>query len=92
MRPFVRGECVLGILLPRTNERLFIEQPAVLKAGAAYNCPDPAFAVRERLLPDRDMGLVTGAHIREVLLGAQARATGPVNAHALSLMLEELDA
>jgi len=51
LRPFVRGECVVGILLPRATEQLFIAQLAVLKAGAAYTCLDPGF-------PDERMQLV----------------------------------
>ncbi len=43
LRPFVQGECVVAILLPRTDEQLFIAQLAVLKAGAAYTCLDPTF-------------------------------------------------
>ena len=48
--------------------------------------------VRERLFPDWDMELVTGEHIREVLLDAQSCATDPANAHAIGLMLAELEA
>ena len=43
LRPFVHGECVVCILLPRTSEQLFIAQLAVMKAGAAYTCLDPVF-------------------------------------------------
>ena len=43
LRRFVQGECVVGILLPRASEHLFIAQLAVLKCGAAYTCLDPAF-------------------------------------------------
>ena len=40
---FVRAECVIGILLPRSTEQLFIAQLAVQKAGAAYTCLDSSF-------------------------------------------------
>ena len=39
----VRGEKIVAIFLPRTDERVFIAQLAVLKAGAAYLCLDPSF-------------------------------------------------
>ena len=38
----MRGrECVVAILLPRRNERVFVAQLAAMKAGAAYLCIDP---------------------------------------------------
>jgi non-ribosomal peptide synthetase-like protein len=40
---FVKGECVVAILLPRSNENLLVSQLAALKSGAAYTCIDPAF-------------------------------------------------
>jgi non-ribosomal peptide synthetase-like protein len=43
LRTFVTGECVVAILLPRRSEHLYSSQLAVLKAGAAYTCIDPAF-------------------------------------------------
>jgi non-ribosomal peptide synthetase-like protein len=39
----VTGECVVAILLARRSEHLYSSQLAVLKAGAAYTCIDPAF-------------------------------------------------
>ncbi len=47
--------------------------------------------VRERLFPDWDMELVTGGHIREVLVDAQGSASDPKNAQALGQLLAELD-
>jgi Sensors of blue-light using FAD len=47
--------------------------------------------VRERLFPDWDMELVTGDHIREVLIDAQGSASDPKNAQALGQLLAELD-
>lgn len=40
---FITKECVVAILLPRTNEYLLASQLAVLKSGAAYTCIDLAF-------------------------------------------------
>ena len=57
LRPFIHGECVIGILLPRTSAYLCTAQLAVLKAGAAYTCLDPSF-------PDE--------RVREVLADAGA--------------------
>ena len=47
--------------------------------------------VRERLFPDWDMELVTGDHIREVLLDAQDNASDPKHAQALGHLLAQLD-
>ncbi len=43
LRPTVKGECVVAILLPRDSEHLYLAQLAVLKSGAAYTCIDPVF-------------------------------------------------
>ena len=43
LRPFVRGECIIGIHLPRTSAHLYVAQLAVLKAGAAFTCLDTSF-------------------------------------------------
>ena len=48
--------------------------------------------VRERLFPDWDMELVSGEHIREVLLDARDSATDTAQAQALDRMLAGLDA
>jgi Sensors of blue-light using FAD len=47
--------------------------------------------VRERLFPDWDMELVTGADIRDVLLDALGDAKDESNTAALRLLLEQLD-
>jgi len=41
--PFVTGEGIVAILLPRTDGHLYAAQLGVLKAGAAYTCIDLAF-------------------------------------------------
>ena len=59
---FVHGECVVAILLPRDSERLFSAQLAVLAAGAAYTCIDPAFPdmrIREILDDSAAVALLT---------------------------------
>jgi hypothetical protein len=47
--------------------------------------------VRERLFPDWDMELVSGADIRDVLLDAMGEAKDDQNAEALRLLIEQLD-
>ena len=47
--------------------------------------------VRERLFPDWDMELVTGADIRDVLQDALESAKDANNARALALLLTQLD-
>jgi hypothetical protein len=47
--------------------------------------------VRERLFPDWDMELVTGADIRDVLQDAMDSAKDANNARALALLLTQLD-
>ncbi len=60
LRPLIRGECVVGILLPRTSASLFIAQLAVLKAGAAYTCLDPSFPDErvQEILDDAEVSIV----------------------------------
>ncbi len=43
LRPLISGECIVAIHLPRKSPDLYIAQLAVLKAGAAFTCIDPAF-------------------------------------------------
>lgn len=62
LAPFVRGECVVAILLPRDSERLYAAQLGVLRAGAAYACIDPAFPegqVADILLDSEAVALLT---------------------------------
>jgi non-ribosomal peptide synthetase-like protein len=47
----VEEERIVVILLPRASEHLYVAQLAVLKAGAAFACIDPAF-------PDRQAGAI----------------------------------
>ncbi|MBI1764686.1 MAG: amino acid adenylation domain-containing protein [Acidobacteria bacterium] len=43
LRPYVTGECIVALLLPRGNAFLYSGQLGALKAGAAYTCIDTAF-------------------------------------------------
>ncbi len=60
LRPSIHGECVVGILLPRTTPHLFSAQLAVLNAGAAYTCLDPAFPDErvQEILADADVRIL----------------------------------
>lgn len=57
LREFISEDRVVAILFPRSTENLYISQIAVLKAGAAYTCIDPAS-------PDQ--------HVAELLKDSQA--------------------
>jgi non-ribosomal peptide synthetase-like protein len=61
---FVSNESVVAIRLPRRGEHLYVAQLAVLKAGAAYTCIDPAFPdeqVRDILHDSEAITLLTDA-------------------------------
>jgi non-ribosomal peptide synthetase-like protein len=47
LTPLVDGECVVAIALPRDSAAIYVAQLAVLRAGGAYTCFDPAL-VSER--------------------------------------------
>ncbi|MFN7931167.1 MAG: amino acid adenylation domain-containing protein [Blastocatellia bacterium] len=71
LQPFVTGECIVALLLPRRSEHLYVCQLAALKAGAAYTCIDPAF-------PDGQVGDILADAEAVVLLTdteGKARAT-----------------
>ncbi len=62
LRSFVAGECLIAILLSRGSETLYSAQLAVLKAGAAYVCIDPAFPdaqIREIIADSGTVALLT---------------------------------
>lgn len=44
LAPFVPGECVVAIALPRDSAAIYVAQLAVLEAGAAYTCFAPDLA------------------------------------------------
>ncbi len=76
----IHGECVIGILLPRTCGELVVAQLAVLKAGAAYNCLDPSFP-DERIrviIEDAEIGILltnSEGRIRPGVCGLEALRT-----------------
>ena len=41
LAPFVTGESVVAILLPRSSHLVYVAQLAVMKAGGAYTCIEP---------------------------------------------------
>jgi non-ribosomal peptide synthetase-like protein len=64
LRDFIKEECVVAILLPRTSEHLYLAQLAVLKAGAAYTCIDAAFPddqLRDILQDSRPVAVLSDA-------------------------------
>ncbi|HKQ06443.1 MAG TPA: amino acid adenylation domain-containing protein [Blastocatellia bacterium] len=61
---FISGESVVAIALPRRGALLYVTQLAVLKAGSAYTCIDPAFPddqVRDILKDSAAVALLTDA-------------------------------
>lgn len=68
LRPFVTGECIVALLLPRGNAFLYSGQLGALKAGAAYTCIDPAF-------PDEQVRNILDDSEAVVLLTDQAGVT-----------------
>ncbi len=61
LAPLVPGECLVAIALPRDSAAIYVAQLAVLKAGAAYTCFDPA------LEPDRARFLLADSHAVAVI-------------------------
>ena len=88
LRRLVTRECVIAIMLPRDSDLLYAAQLAVLKAGAAYTCIDPAFPddrVRTLLADSEAVALVTDASGQDrardmvnIALDARALATRAV--------------
>lgn len=64
LAPFVSGECIVAILLPRTGAHLYAAQLGVMKAGAAYTCFDLAFPderLRDTIADAQPAALLTDA-------------------------------
>jgi non-ribosomal peptide synthetase-like protein len=78
LQPLVTGECIVVIHLPRDTPAIFAAQLAVLQAGAAYTCIDPAFPdsqVAEILDDATAVAVLTDAAGRARLA---ARTTAPL--------------
>jgi len=91
LRPLVRGECVVAILLPRVSHHIFVAQLAVLKAGAAYTCiePDlPAERVRFVLEDSRAVAVLTSSAWKGLAAGAATPAERCIDAVACIDALE----
>jgi len=77
LQPFVHGECVVAVLLPRTSHRLYAAQLAVLQAGAAHVCLDPVFPEAHLAHVLHDSGavavLTTGAFAARCVRAGVAR-------------------
>jgi non-ribosomal peptide synthetase-like protein len=75
LRALVTRECAVAIMLPRDSDLLYAAQLAVLKAGAAYMCIDPAFPddrIRTLLADSEAVALLTDA-------SGQDRVRGMIN-------------
>ncbi len=78
LRPFVEHETIIAILLPRSDERVFVAQLAVLMAGGAYLCLDMSFP-KDRLaftLEDANPSVVLTEQSLRHLVGGD-RQLGP---------------
>lgn len=78
LQPLVSGETLVVIHLPRDSADLFAAQLAVLQAGAAYTCIDPAFPdsqVDEILVDAEPVAILTDAAGHRRLAG---RTTAPL--------------
>jgi non-ribosomal peptide synthetase-like protein len=72
IRRLVTGECVVAIMLPRDSDLLYAAQLAVLKAGAAYTCLDPAYPddrVQSLLADSEAVAVLTDSQGQERLRG-----------------------
>ena len=70
---FVKGECIVAILLPRASAHLYEAQLGVMKAGAAYTCFDLAFPderLRDTIADAQPVALLTDAVGRARALSA----------------------
>ncbi|MBW7932171.1 MAG: amino acid adenylation domain-containing protein [Gemmatimonadaceae bacterium] len=74
LAPFVQGECIVAILLPRTGAHLYAAQLGVMKAGAAYTCFDLAFP--DERLSDTIADAQPAALVTDALGRSRAIAAG----------------
>jgi non-ribosomal peptide synthetase-like protein len=72
LAPFITGEGVVAILLPRRDHLLYVAQLAVLKAGGAYTCIEPGLpAERARFILEdsRAVAAIVSPETRGLLAG-----------------------
>ena len=77
LAPFVREECIVAVLLPRTSSHLYAAQIGVMKAGASYTCLDLAFPddrLKETIADATPAALLTDAPGRARALAAGMHA------------------
>ncbi|HEY3566411.1 MAG TPA: amino acid adenylation domain-containing protein [Thermoanaerobaculia bacterium] len=67
LAPFVKGESVVAILLPRRDHRVYVAQLAVMKAGAAYTCIEPGAPAEQARFVLEDSGAVAAVVCDETL-------------------------
>jgi non-ribosomal peptide synthetase-like protein len=91
LQTLVTRECVVAIMLPRDSDLLYAAQLAVLKAGAAHMCIDPAFPDDRvnALLADSDAAVLltdaSGLRRTRGLLGvATVFDAGSLAAHSVA--------
>lgn len=73
LAPFVNGECIVAVLLPRTGAHLYAAQLGVMMAGAAYTCFDLAFPderLRDTFADAQPAALLTDALGRQRAVAA----------------------
>lgn len=77
-------DCVAVILLPRDSEYIYSSQLAVLKAGAAYTCIDPAFPDEQvcAILADADAAAV----LTDAAGAARLQRLEPTAANVLNVL------
>ncbi|MBI5171231.1 MAG: amino acid adenylation domain-containing protein [Candidatus Eisenbacteria bacterium] len=68
LAPWVRGECVVAIALPRTSAAIYVAMLGVMRAGAAYTCFEPSLAA------DRARHLLEDSGAVAVIVRAEDRA------------------
>ncbi len=67
LAPFITGESVVAILLPRRDHRVYVAQLAVMKAGAAYTCIEPGSPAEQARFVLEDSGAVAAVVCDETL-------------------------
>src|SRR5947209_8431758 len=66
LAPFVSGESVVAILLPRRDHLVYVAQLAVMKAGGAYTCVEPGIRPERLRFVLEDSGAVAAITSQEL--------------------------